>query len=837
MGKKVKSLMNIRKKNNRGFSMIELVTAIAILGILAGLAGYLMNTSSKTYTNLSVEAQLQSEAQVVANMITELAIDSYDAKNTFAENIGAYATDSGQILVLDSTLDSVKKQYVICKNTTDNELYMLERTYDTGTSSWGAFSEALLGEYIVGFNVDTTRVEEDNILQFTLSYNKNGKVYDGNYQVLMRNRAYADNEQKNKDPNSGAILSIAVEPTLIYVDVVDDQVPNYYIRTLDESSKHLVTSAGIPFNATVNTNLGSEIQTVDWEFQGADENIFNLSAEDAATTNLQWDGKTKMFKDSPTDSFSIVATKTVTLTDGETTLSATPKSARVFLRRIKSISLMALSGATQWKEEYETQYGGLSDTEAQGYAYVGSNGKYQPITLNAAISSSNIAYGGGLTWKIYKKNSAGAWGEVNNSSLASLKESETLTSTTNVVNFGSGLENGQVYKVEATSVFDPSFKAQYVFGVAPTGNSDGDGFYSRGYYTDMGALMRANDIFAASGETTVPQVSRLVFLKVTNVSGVGQSETFEDKVKVIKDAEGNIRLYIDYEGFAYNMQQKKTFYNTDDLEIHITVGYYDAEGHLCIVGEAANQYKAELEAQEGVAVEPNYTDGQQIYHMSTSNIIYSPEPVQTTKVSPTSEVLVIGKGKARSVTASTSYYNILDPRVKGVYYLGLYLDDMYNNMLEPGKGSINPYFEVAMTSAYGDTNKYVDTATIQMTAKPVTAQKKYLTEPTILRIAANDYYMIDRNPDAASYTDYKVLIANVEGTECYIAGPEAAGELAWDEGTKNAVENTNAEKTVTGQNANGDPVPATVYKKGGKYYCEYGGRTYTYNPTYNFWAN
>lgn len=829
MGKKVKSLMNIIKKNNRGFSMIELLTAIAILGILAGLVGYLMNTSSKTYTNLSVEAQLQSEAQIVANMITELAIDSYDAQNDFTENIGAFSSDSGQILVLDSVHNNVKKQYVICKKTADNELYMLERTFDATSSSWGAFSNALLGEYIVGFNVDTSRVEKDNILQFTLSYKKNNKVYDGNYQVLMRNRAYADKEPENQDPNKGAMLSISVDPNLVYVDIVNDQVPSYYLKTIADESKRTVTAAGVPFKATVFTNQGNDIKTVNWEIQGGDENIFNLSATDAETTNLQWGNKTKLFKDSPTDSFNIVATKTITLSDGETTLDAAPKTARVLLRRIKSLSLYALSGATQWKEEYTSQYGGVTDSEAQGYAYVGTNGKYQPLHINAAISASNIAYGGGLTWKIYMKNSAGAWGELSNSSLAELKETETTTSTSNVVNFGSGLENGQVFKVEATSVFDPSFKASYVFGVAPTGNSDGDGFYSRGYYTDMGALLKGYQYQSDSAE-----LSRLVFLKVTKVDASDNVGISTDKIKVAKDANGNWRLFVDYEAFAYSGDQKNSFYTGQAL-IHITIGYYDEYGNLCMDGQAADTYKAELEAQEGRSVHNGKNeDGKNCYN--THDVTYSPKPVKVTKVAPTSEVLVLGKGKTQSVTAHTAYYNLLSPR-NGMYYLGAYLDDVYNNLLEEGKASTNAYFEIGMSSAYGDTNKYVDSASIQLRAKALSAQKRYLTEPMIFRIAATDFYLIKKNGASAdSYTDYKVLIANVEGSECYIAGPEAAGELAWGSAVSSAVE-AGTKKTVSGQNANGDPVTATVYKKNNKYYCEYGGRTYTYNPTYNFWAN
>ncbi len=832
MRKKVRAIMNTIKRNHRGFSMIELITAIAILAILATAVVYVMNSSSKTYSELSVEAQLQSEAQLVANMITELAIDSSDALNVAVDTYNQnYDEAEGKILVLDSTLDSVKKQYVIGKKQGENKLYLAERTYDAANSTWGALTEALLGEYISAFTVDTSRVEKENVLMFTLSYTKNGRTYDGNYQVLMRNRAYADKEKEPEEPKTSSMLVLDISPKLVYIDIVNNQVPRYYVDELSNNGMRTVTDQGIPFSVTVrpssDTNKGCN-----WALKNADTEKFDLSAkENAQTTYLTWKD-TKSFKDSTIDTFTLVATKSMTLTDGETTIKANPKTAQILLRRVKKVSLFALSGATQWRSEFSDQYGGVSDSEAQGYAYVGTNGKYMPMNLSASISASNIAYGGGLTWKIYQKNASGTWGEVNNSSLVSLKETETLTSTTNVVNFGSAVENGQVFKVVATSVFDPSYEAEYVFGIAPTGNSDGDGFYSRGYYTDMGALLKEDNHL----HSDMSPFSKLVFLKVTSVDGAGQNGLSGDKVNVVRDADGNWRLYLDFDAFAYSGEQKLSYY-TGDVLVHITIGYYDTLGNLCIDGQKSGDYKAELEAQEGRKVSENYqnAEGKMVYCQMSNDIIYQPKKVKTTKVSPTNGIIVVGKGKTQSVSAKTSYYNILSPR-NGLYYFGVYLNDMTNNLIESGKGSTNAYFEVGMTSSYGDTNKYVDTATISLKAKATSAQKKYLTEAMVLRLAANDFYLVTKTPHVDSYTEYKVLIANVEGTEAYIPGPKATGDFAWDATTASSVE-AGTKTTVTGQNSAGDSVTAKVYKSGKKYYCVYGGKTYTYNLTYNFWAN
>ena len=55
--------MDLRKRKtekNRGFSIVEFLVAFGILSVIVTTVGYMMTTSSKTYSGLSTEAQLQS---------------------------------------------------------------------------------------------------------------------------------------------------------------------------------------------------------------------------------------------------------------------------------------------------------------------------------------------------------------------------------------------------------------------------------------------------------------------------------------------------------------------------------------------------------------------------------------------------------------------------------------------------------------------------------------------------------------------------------------------------------------------------------------------------------
>ena len=89
--------MDLKKRKtekNRGFSIVEFLVAFGILSVIVTTVGYMMTTSSKTYSGLSTEAQLQSEAQLVANGISELAIDSFDAGNTAESDYTCQIDDS-----------------------------------------------------------------------------------------------------------------------------------------------------------------------------------------------------------------------------------------------------------------------------------------------------------------------------------------------------------------------------------------------------------------------------------------------------------------------------------------------------------------------------------------------------------------------------------------------------------------------------------------------------------------------------------------------------------------------------------------------------------------------
>ena len=65
-----------RKLGNKGFSLVELVCAMAILAVLGTAISGVMLVSINSYRNGNNEVNVQEEIQLVCNQISDFLIDS-----------------------------------------------------------------------------------------------------------------------------------------------------------------------------------------------------------------------------------------------------------------------------------------------------------------------------------------------------------------------------------------------------------------------------------------------------------------------------------------------------------------------------------------------------------------------------------------------------------------------------------------------------------------------------------------------------------------------------------------------------------------------------------------
>lgn len=178
------------KRNNKGYSLVELLITIAIFGmVMIGIA-MIMRTSSVSYVKGNSEVAMQTEVQIVANQLEELFVDADGAIDS------GYISSGGE---MNGTqywkIPKGDYNYYICFFTADNELLLQKRELNTGylvnKSAW-----SLMAEYVTDFDVEGWEQRQENVeptdscdnkITFELAMDNNGYAYEVSRDVFFRN--------------------------------------------------------------------------------------------------------------------------------------------------------------------------------------------------------------------------------------------------------------------------------------------------------------------------------------------------------------------------------------------------------------------------------------------------------------------------------------------------------------------------------------------------------------------------------------------------------------------------------------------------------------------------
>lgn len=224
----MKLMKRLLKKNNRGLSLVELICAIAILGLATSAIGGAMVVSAKHYRRDSAEFEVQQEAQTTTNLVGDLIVDS-----TYAEWVPGD--------------DKLK----ITNNGINYEIYMDDTTlkYFDGTNT------GVLAEYVEDFEVVVpTDFEKDKNVKVNLSIKKDEKEYKASYNTTSRN---------------GDLSNINDEELTVWLSVDENWViePNQELRfevnamnvnDVSEVGGLTVNTAGVPTGWSV-TMSGNDV--------------------------------------------------------------------------------------------------------------------------------------------------------------------------------------------------------------------------------------------------------------------------------------------------------------------------------------------------------------------------------------------------------------------------------------------------------------------------------------------------------------------------------------------------------------------------------------------------
>lgn len=166
------------KKNNLGFTLVELIASVAILGIIAlGAAGFLM-TGTRSYTNVSYLIRLQYESQLVMNQIQNYAMNS---------NSGL-AWDGTNLYVLDGG----KTGTVFIFKYDDADDRLLFGSGQAAAQLGSVDADKIVAEHVAGVTVSCVKDSENlaSSVRITLQMSMGGREYEAAQTIALRNQPY-----------------------------------------------------------------------------------------------------------------------------------------------------------------------------------------------------------------------------------------------------------------------------------------------------------------------------------------------------------------------------------------------------------------------------------------------------------------------------------------------------------------------------------------------------------------------------------------------------------------------------------------------------------------------
>ena len=194
-----------QKLNDRGLTLIEMVIAIAIIGIFSTVVMTFITSGANFYRKTSITTKLQSDMQTTLERIENAIMDTNKSiAYTYSNGGSAIENDINQPVtaekevVCTSTDLSVSAKEGDCLLTifqwspSEQILYYNEGFIKDGKKSVSTASRAVLTENVSGFQVDISKAKSEGIVLFRLTLKNGDKEISQLYTVTLRNKVSAE---------------------------------------------------------------------------------------------------------------------------------------------------------------------------------------------------------------------------------------------------------------------------------------------------------------------------------------------------------------------------------------------------------------------------------------------------------------------------------------------------------------------------------------------------------------------------------------------------------------------------------------------------------------------
>lgn len=179
----MKLLKKPQRLGNQGLSLIELLCSMAILGMLAMVVSSILVVSANSYRRENADTGAQQEAQLVANQITDLLID------TSAHGVVAQVDFDPVTGIL--TITQGNMGYEISYVSAEQKLYFSQYGLDASGNRLNVTPRQLMAENLKSFSVDVSSFAETGNIGIDMVYTKGAEEYPAAFHVTARNKEQA----------------------------------------------------------------------------------------------------------------------------------------------------------------------------------------------------------------------------------------------------------------------------------------------------------------------------------------------------------------------------------------------------------------------------------------------------------------------------------------------------------------------------------------------------------------------------------------------------------------------------------------------------------------------